>query len=120
MQDVQIRHDWSLEEIREIYNTPLLELCSVLLLFTDKHRILRKYRFVPCFPSKPAVAPKIVPTAHRQPVIIQISTFMACCRKMQYWHMRRKPAKQALHASVWVLPGEKCAITATSTAYWTW
>lgn len=26
MQDVQIRHDWSIEEIKEIYNTPLLEL----------------------------------------------------------------------------------------------
>lgn len=26
MQDVQIRHDWTIEEIREIYNTPLLEL----------------------------------------------------------------------------------------------
>ncbi|RAJ05116.1 biotin synthase [Chitinophaga skermanii] len=26
MQEVQIRHDWTLEEIKEIYNTPLLEL----------------------------------------------------------------------------------------------
>ncbi|MBW8683680.1 biotin synthase BioB [Chitinophaga rhizophila] len=26
MQDVQIRHNWSIEEIKEIYNTPLLEL----------------------------------------------------------------------------------------------
>ncbi|MVT11701.1 biotin synthase BioB [Chitinophaga tropicalis] len=26
MQDVQIRHDWTIEEIKEIYNTPLLEL----------------------------------------------------------------------------------------------
>ncbi|MCK7556640.1 hypothetical protein MKQ70_17090 [Chitinophaga sedimenti] len=26
MQSVQIRHDWSLDEIRDIYNTPLLEL----------------------------------------------------------------------------------------------
>jgi biotin synthase len=26
MQDLQVRHDWSIEEIKEIYNTPLLEL----------------------------------------------------------------------------------------------
>src|SRR3990170_6896958 len=26
MQDVQIRHDWTIDEIKAIYNTPLLEL----------------------------------------------------------------------------------------------
>ena len=60
-----IRNDWTIDEIYNIYNTPLLELIYEAATFIELITILPKYRFAHYLVLKPVVAAKIVLIARR-------------------------------------------------------
>lgn len=67
-----IRHDWDKEEIRNIYQTPLLELVYRAATLHRRYQDTAEVQVCTLFPSRPADVPRIVPIARRRRVIIPI------------------------------------------------
>ncbi len=67
------RNNWTLSEIREIYNTPLLDLIYRAAT-VHRQQIMRlvKFRFVPYCRSRRAAAPRTAPIVPRLPGILLV------------------------------------------------
>ena len=68
----EIKHNWTKEEILDIYNKPMMELLYEAATVHSDHHTRIQFRFQLCYLLKPEVVLKIVAIVHRQPVIIPI------------------------------------------------
>ena len=115
-----IRNDWTIEEIQDIYNTPLLDLIYRAARVHREHNETGEVQVCTLLSIKTGGCPEdcaYCPQAARYNTGVNVQALMKKEEVLEY-AAKAKAAGSTRFA--WELPGEKCATTRTSTGCWTW
>ncbi len=118
--DAIIRNDWTIEEIKEIYNTPLLDLVFRAASVHRKFNNTGEVQVCTLLSIKTGGCTEdcaYCPQAARYHTNIKVHALM---KKKKCWNTLPKPKLLVPHVFAWALPGGKCATTAILTACWKW
>ena len=86
----EIRHDWTIDEIRGIFDEPLLDLIFRAAAIHRQHHDAREVQVCKLIPSRPAAARKTVPTARSQRDIKPKSSASALMDKPEVLEIARR------------------------------
>ena len=119
MQDA-IRNNWTIEEIYEIYNTPLLELVFKAANVHKKYNDTAEVQVCTLLSIKTGGCTEdcaYCPQAARYNTGVNVHALMKQEEVLSYAQKANMPAARVF---AWAPPGVKCAITAILTACWKW
>ena len=115
-----LRHDWTIEELKEIYEKPLLELIYEAATVHRTYWNSREVQMSTLLSIKTGGCVEdcaYCPQAARYHTDVKVHKLLPVETVLD---AQNKPRKRVLPVFAWVLPGEKCAIIATSTKCSTW
>ncbi len=103
---MQLRHDWTRDEIRRIYDLPLPELIFQAQTGAPANFIPpTKCSSAACSRSRPAAAPRIAPTARKARTTRRASPARDCSIRRGAAKPPRARKRKAPRASAWARPG---------------